>query len=131
MISVPIAVKNPSPREGFPSRVLVIDDEPLIRWSLSVGLTAAGFDTTTVASPSDARRAAGARPQPDVILLDIHQADSSRLLDDLRAAAPCARVLVLGTCCNGDRERWQGFEVIAKPFDLAHVIAKVQQAVAS
>ena len=129
MLSLPIAVETSGPLRGISSRVLVVDDEPLIRWALSVGLTAAGFDTIAAASAAEARRLAYAWPQPDVVLLDLHQDNCLTLLSDLRSALPRGHFLVLGTCCDGDRNpRWQGLEVIAKPFDLADVIVRVKQA---
>jgi len=129
VIPAPQPAKTPVAREGIPRRVLVIDDEPLIRWALSVGLAGAGFDTVTASGGADARAAAAAWPRPDVILLDVHQADCSQLLADLRRAAPGCRVLMLGTCCDPAAEaRWQGIEIIAKPFDLPDVIERVQRA---
>jgi DNA-binding response OmpR family regulator len=115
----------------IPSRVLVIDDEPLIRWALSVGLKAAGFDAVAAANAAEARRIARGWPPPSVILLDLHQDDCTSLLGEMRAAAPTCHVLVLGTCCDGARNpRWQGLEIIPKPFDLADVINRVRQALA-
>ena len=126
MIAVARPVKNLIPSEGIRSRVLVVDDEPLIRWALSVGLTAAGYEAVAAANATEARAAASAWPRPDVLLLDLHQSDCSQLLADLQAIAPLCRVLVLGTCCDGRQERrWRGLEVIAKPFDLQDVVARV------
>lgn len=126
MIAVVAPVKNLIPAEGIRRRVLVVDDEPLIRWALSVGLTAAGYDAVAAANATEARAAARAWPQPDVLLLDLHQSDCSELLADLQAMAPLCRVLVLGTCCDGRYERrWRGLEVIPKPFDLQDVVERV------
>jgi DNA-binding response OmpR family regulator len=128
MIAAVTPVKNPNPAEGVRRRVLVIDDEPLIRWALSVGLSAAGFEAVAAANAAEALAAAGSCPPPDVLLLDLHQRDCSQLLASLRALAPLCRVLVLGTCCNGSSERWEGLEVIAKPFDLRNVVDRVGEA---
>jgi DNA-binding response OmpR family regulator len=117
---------------GISSRVLVVDDEPLIRWALSVGLSAAGFDAVAAANANEARRLVHTWPHPDVVLLDLHQEDCASLLRELRTTLPSCRVLVLGTCCDGDRHpRWEGLDVIAKPFDLADVIDRVRRAIAS
>ncbi len=126
MIAAATPLENSVGRERIRRRVLVIDDEPLIRWALSMGLTAAGYDTVAAANAAEARQAACTWPQPDVVLLDLHQSDCSVLLHDLWTLAPDCRVLVLGTCCDRDRgRRWQGLEVIPKPFDLADVVARV------
>jgi two-component system response regulator MprA len=125
MIAVAAPVKNPIPPEGVRRRVLVVDDEPLIRWALSVGLSAAGFEAVAAANAAEARAAARSWPPPDVLLLDLHQRDCSQLLADLRAIAPRCHVLVLGTCCHGGHERWEGLEVIPKPFDLRDIVNRV------
>lgn len=129
MLAVPY-VKNLARSEGFRSRVLVVDDEPLIRWALSVGLTAAGFDAVAAANDREARAAAAQWPPPDVVLLDLHRDDCSVLLTDLQRLAPRCHVLVLGTCCDGRPGQWQGREVIAKPFDLAYVVERVRAVMA-
>jgi DNA-binding response OmpR family regulator len=129
MFPVPTAVESSESLRGISKRVLVIDDEPLIRWALSVGLNAAGFNAVAAASATEARRIAQMSPAPDVVLLDLHQDDCSRLLSDLTAALPACHILVLGTCCDERRgPRWQGLEIIPKPFDLADVIERVQHA---
>ena len=129
MIAAAVPAKNLVPPEGIRRRVLVIDDEPLIRWALSVGLSSAGFDAVAAADAVEARAMAGAWPPPDVLLLDLHQDDCSRLLADLKALAPSCRVLVLGTCSiPSHRGQWQGCEVIPKPFDLRDVVERVEAA---
>lgn len=126
MIAAATPLKNLVGSEGIRTRVLVIDGEPLIRWALSVGLTAAGYDVVAAADAAEARAAAGAWPHPDVVLLDLHQTDCFRLLGDLKSLAPDCRILALGTCCDQEQNRrWQGLDVIAKPFDLADVVARV------
>lgn len=130
MIPVAHSAKNSVGHEGIPSRVLVIDDEPLIRWALSVGLAAAGYDSVAAADAAEARRLASMWPRPEVILLDLHQTDCSVLLLELRRLVPDSQILILGTCCDGNKNpRWQGLEVIPKPFDLADVIDRVRTAV--
>jgi DNA-binding response OmpR family regulator len=123
-------VKTLTPYEGFRSRVLVIDDEPLIRWALTAGLSAAGFDTDAAATAEEAAAMARRWPPPEVILMDLHRDDCSGTIVDLQRAAPHCQVLVLGTCCSGRREsRWRGFEVIPKPFDLEDVIERVRASI--
>lgn len=127
MIPAAYPVKNHPSHAGFPGRVLVVDDEPLIRWALSVGLAAAGYDTVAAASAAEARRIASMWPHPDVVLLDLHQKNCSELFADLRDTAPGCHIFVLGTCCDGGVDRlWQGLEVIPKPFDLADVVRRVE-----
>jgi DNA-binding response OmpR family regulator len=126
MIAAAASAKNLAPHEGIRRRVLVIDDEPLIRWALSVGLSAAGFDAVSAANAAEARAMAGAWPHPDVLLLDLHQADCTQLLSELKALAPSCHVLVLGTCATSSQRQWQGCDIIAKPFDLRDVVERVE-----
>jgi two-component system KDP operon response regulator KdpE len=51
-------------------RVLVVDDEPLIRRALTASLEAAGYDVTTAADGESALAAAALR-QPDAVVLDL------------------------------------------------------------
>lgn len=126
--------KVPTGRAEIPARVLIIDDEPLIRWSLSAGLRLDGFDAVTAASAEEARALAGQWPSPDVVLLDLrlYDTDVCALIEDLRRAAPGCRFLVL-TTSEKDAQRCgiQGVTVITKPFDLAEVVRLVHAAVAA
>ena len=81
-------------------RVLIADDEPLIRAGIKVILTSAE-DLDVVAEAANGREAVeGARAhRPDVVLLDIQMPvmDGLTALPELRRAAPETRVLVLTT----------------------------------
>jgi two-component system OmpR family response regulator len=126
--------KVPTVRAEIPARVLIIDDEPLIRWSLSAGLRLEGFDAVTAASAEEARSVAGQWPGPDVVLIDLrlHDTDVGALIEDLRRAAPGCRFLVLTTSGkDAQRSGMQGVTIITKPFDLAEVVSLVHAAVAA
>lgn len=112
-------------------RVLVVDDEPLVRWALAVGLAGAGFDTVAAATAAEARQLAAQWPRPDVVLLDLHLTDWSVLFVDLRAIAPGARLLALGTRGSVFDSLDASLEVIAKPFDLADVVERVRRVAGS
>ncbi|GAB3962042.1 response regulator [Streptomyces sparsus] len=81
-------------------RVLVVDDEPLIRAGIRAILTSAG-DIEVVAEGCDGREAVElARSHAvDVVLLDIQMPvlDGLSALPELRRAAPSARPLILTT----------------------------------
>ncbi|MCL6301787.1 response regulator transcription factor [Streptomyces kronopolitis] len=81
-------------------KVLVADDEPLIRAGLRMILTSAD-DIDVVAEAANGREATElARTQPvDVVLLDIQMPvmDGLTALAELRRTAPDARVLILTT----------------------------------
>ncbi len=86
-------------------RVLIADDEPLIRAGIRAILTSAG-DIQVVAEAADGRQAVelARRHQPEVVLLDVQmpRADGLTALGELRQAVPTARALVLTTF--GQRE---------------------------
>ena len=126
--------KCPTGRAKSPARVLIIDDEPLVLWSLSTGLRLAGYDTLTASSSAVALTLARQPPHPDVVLLDsqLYDGDPARLLDELRLAAPRCRFVMLTTSGHETPTHgWDDIAVITKPFDLAEVVRLIGVAVAS
>ncbi len=108
-------------------RVLVIDDEPLVRWSLVAGLRHAGFDAVPAGTPEDAVTVAQQAPPPLVVLLDVSLwgADPRELLANLRRIVPGCRVLLLAV--DGQEvPDMEDVEVIRKPFDLPAVVDRVK-----
>ena len=113
-------------------RVLVVDDEGLIRWALRRALARLGCD---VQEAQDAGSAVRAAAQPDaefdVVLLDLKLPDSAdlSLLARLRGLLPAAR-LILMTAFGTEETRSEAitlgaFRVIRKPFDVKAVAAMV------
>ncbi len=129
MMSVACGGKVPMPRAKLPTRVLIVDNELLVRWSLSAGLSLAGFETLTATGADEALELARQRPPPDVVLLDagLYDGDAAALLEDLRLAAPGCRVVAL-TTAGHETPAWKDITVITKPFDLADVVRRVEAA---
>ncbi len=106
-------------------RVLVIDDEPLIRWSIVEALRAKGHLVREAFDAASARHTLVADDAPlDVVLLDLRLPDSCdlSLLEDIRRLKPHSAVVIM-TAHGGreiiDRARELGaFAVIDKPFDV-------------
>jgi CheY-like chemotaxis protein len=67
-------------------RVLVVDDEPLIRWSLSEALNDLGYDVEEAGDGRSAVDRMSTSPAFDVVLLDFRLPDSNdlRLFSTLR-----------------------------------------------
>lgn len=118
-------------------RVLVVDDELLIRWSLSEGLSKAGFE---VVEAEDARGAL-ARFEPDAlpidaVILDLRLPDSADLgvLRRIRELAPEVPVIMMtayGTAETTEDALGLGaWHVVSKPFDVHRVVKLVEDAVA-
>ncbi len=77
--------------------VLVVDDEPLLRWSISETLGAAGHQITEAEDAASALRALADAPGPDLVLLDFRLPDSNDLglLATIRTMAPAATVIMM------------------------------------
>lgn len=111
----------------FLGRVLIVDDEALVCWSLATGLRQAGFVAETAATAAEAIRAAGSRPHPDAIVLDsrLHDCDASMLIRELRAVAPTCRFLVMTTDRHDVPAGGYDGLIVRKPFDLPDVVRQV------
>jgi DNA-binding NtrC family response regulator len=116
-------------------RVLVVDDEPLIRWSLVQTLIDRGHEVAESADGLATRTAVGdAAKQFDVVLLDYRLPDSNdlSLLGSIRTLAPQTQVILM--TAFGAPEVVRGaldlgaYRVIAKPFDMSAVADLVAQA---
>ena len=118
-----------------PLFVLVIDDEPLIRWSLVETLSHAGHTVTEAGDRASALKALqeSSRP-PDVVLLDYRLPDSNDLglLTAIRHKAPHAQVIMM--TAFGTPEMTKGalelgaYHIVNKPFEVQEVAALVVQA---
>jgi DNA-binding NtrC family response regulator len=125
----------PSPLKNFPPTVLVVDDEALIRWSLTEALGEQGYAVTEA---GDARMAMAAVIEAlvpfDVVLLDFRLPDSAdlRLLEKVRRLTPTSRVIMI--TAHNSPEIAQGaialgaYRVISKPFEVDSLAALVKQA---
>ena len=105
-------------------RVLVVDDEPLIRWCVSETLSQAGHSVSEAADGATALALLARGPAPDVVLLDVRLPDSHdlRLLADVRRLAPSAAVVMMtafGEEDIADAAASLGARaVVAKPVDM-------------
>jgi DNA-binding NtrC family response regulator len=115
--------------------ILVVDDEPLIRWAVREGLESAGYVVLEAGSAGEAlARLAGVNGRVDVALLDVRLPDSDDLglLEQVRRRAPGCRVIVMtahGTPELLDEAMTAGaFDTISKPFDLGRIVGLVRAA---
>jgi two-component system, NtrC family, response regulator AtoC len=115
------------------ARVLVVDDEPLIRWSLTQSLGACGFDVVESGDGIGACSAIGdASTGFDVVLLDLRLPDTDdlSLLAAIRKLLPKAQVILMTAFGTpeivADALRLGVFRVVGKPFeidDMANLVA--------
>jgi DNA-binding NtrC family response regulator len=115
--------------------VLVVDDEPLIRWSLSEGLTEMGYVVKQAATGAEARTVlAATQDDPLVVVLDLRLPDVSdlSLLRDIRTRRPDVPVLMMtahGTSDDARQATCLGvFKFLTKPFDVRALVDLVGEA---
>ena len=122
--------------EKFPAlRVLVVDDEPLIRWSLTETLVDYGCDVVEAGDgPSAIKAASGGAGTFDIVLLDLRLPDSNglELLCALRRLAPRAQVILM-TAFGAPRIMQAAldlgvFRVVSKPFEISELVALIREA---
>jgi DNA-binding NtrC family response regulator len=110
--------------EKHPRRVLVVDDEPLIRWSVCESLSELDYDIEQASDAASALRTITTAALPfDVVVLDLRlpDMDDLSLLATLRQLIPRARLVLMtafGTPELFSEARALGAGVINKPFEL-------------
>jgi CheY-like chemotaxis protein len=114
-----------------PRRVLVVDDEPLIRWSVSETLAGLGLDVEQASDAATALRIITTSRGFDVIVLDLRLPDMKdlSLLATVRQLLPDATT-VLMTAFGSDEvvERAVALgacAVLNKPFELGTLVDAV------
>ncbi|HUR33103.1 MAG TPA: response regulator [Vicinamibacterales bacterium] len=115
----------PNARKKSATRVLVVDDEPLVRWSISETLRAHGRD---IIEASDARGAllvlSEPAAAPDAVMLDLKLPDSSdlSLLAAVRRMLPGVPVILMTAFGSpevlDEARRLGAFTVLDKPFEM-------------
>lgn len=115
-------------------RVLVVDDEWLIRWSLAETLVHAGYTVSEASDAKEVLHRLKTDPIPDVILLDFRLPDSNdlTLLENIRRIAPSSSVIMMtafGTpAVEAGALKLGAFRVIGKPVEMRDVQPLVEQA---
>ncbi len=110
--------------EKFPVHVLVVDDEPLIRWSVAASLGDQGFDVEEAGDAASALRIVTNAALPfDVVILDLRLPDMHdlSLLRTLRQVLPHAQLILMtafGTADIFDQAQAIGVGILLKPFEL-------------
>lgn len=124
-------------RRIFPSaRVLIVDDEALIRWAASERLSSDGYEVCEAAdgvSALDYFREGAAHI--DLVVLDVKLPDANGidLLKQIKRLCPTCRVVLMTAFGIPDtlqdaREKG-AYALLPKPFDLDHMVQTVAQAV--
>lgn len=114
-------------------KILVVDDEQLIRWSLEQNLTKQGYEVVTAASGEDALRMVQ-QESPDLMLLDIQLPgiNGIEVLEKVKAMEE--DVIVIMVTALGVLEtavkamRLGAFDYINKPFNLDELAIVIKKA---
>jgi DNA-binding NtrC family response regulator len=115
-------------------RVLIVDDESLIRWSAAETLSLAGHEVDEAGDAQTALTRLSEGPAPDVVLLDFRLPDSNdlSLLAAIRRDFPATAVVMM--TAFGSAEVVAGalklgaYRVVSKPLDMHELTALVEQA---
>lgn len=118
------------------ARILIIDDEPAIGWSLGQALTGEGHEVQVVATAEEGLELAR-QSKFELALTDVRlpRMDGLILLRELQAVAPTTPVIVMTAFGNLEiavqAVQTGAFEYLTKPFDLDAVLAVVARALES
>src|SRR5512137_3063607 len=121
---------------GGAARILVVDDEKLIRWSVSERLTRDGYAVTTAESGEQALEALTAEP-PDLVLLDVQLPgiDGVETLRRALAILPDATVIMMSAHSTVDvaveAMKHGALDFLVKPFPFQSLDAAVQRALST
>jgi two-component system KDP operon response regulator KdpE len=124
--------------QSAPLRVLVVDDEPLICWSLAETLGDRGDIVTEARSGAAALRALSEAKEPiDVMLLDYKLPDvhNLSLLSTVRRLSPASHVILMSAYATPEIAKnalaLGACRVVNKPIDMHDVPALVHDAARS
>jgi DNA-binding NtrC family response regulator len=109
-------------------RVLIVEDEALLRWSVAEALRAAGHTVLEASDRAGALQAlASSDGTLDAVVLDLRLPDSSdlSLLADIRRQTPATAVVMMtahGTRDDAANAKALGaYEMLEKPFDIQRI----------
>jgi two-component system KDP operon response regulator KdpE len=112
------------------TRVLLVEDERALLRSLSMVLTARGYEVHAAASGGDGLTAAAAHP-PDVVVLDLGLPDLSGfdVIRRLRATSAVPVVVLSARAGSGDKITALDLgadDYVVKPFDVGELLARLR-----
>ncbi|HEX7283542.1 MAG TPA: response regulator [Vicinamibacterales bacterium] len=132
-LAMPAPGKMPPQVEKFPLHALVVDDEPLIRWSVAESLAALGIDVEYAADAASALKMVTTAALPfHLVVMDLRLPDMHdlSLLSTLRQLLPHANLILMTAYGKPeiiDQARALGATVLNKPFELSELNGIVMQ----
>jgi len=118
---------------SFPSKILIVDDEPRIRDSLKLLLNQQGYDVSAVSSGQEAKDMLSAY-QFDLALLDMVMPDMNghQLMEYIYETTPDTMVVIITGHASLDSAigalRGGAYDYLRKPFEFEELLKTVQNA---
>ena len=116
------------------TKVLVVDDEAMIRWSIEQTLRTAGYDVAVAATAAEGM-ALFHQLHPEVVLLDLRlpDANGATILKAIKGESDLDSAVIVMTafeqdCSEEEAKRLGAFEYLKKPFDFDDLNALVAKA---
>jgi len=109
------------------TRVLIVDDDPLLREALSTALVAAGFEVAT-AHDGETALSQAAKFRPNIVLLDVlmPEQDGYLVCAKLKLSPAAPKVAIITGLPPGECDRYADFvhadAVLHKPAGLATIV---------
>lgn len=119
--------------QRFNKRVVLVDDNEVIRMALRAILRQAGFNVVAEGRDGDAACELVERLQPDLVCLDVVMPKRNGLeaLADLRERFPQVKVLMVTGQTDresvGEMVRMGAAGIVVKPFNAARVVEMVER----
>jgi signal transduction histidine kinase len=118
-----------APRAPRPTRVLLVDDEDMVRQTVTMQLEDLGYQVTGATSAAAALRLIDEGLAPDVLVTDHIMPDKTgaQLARELHQRLPSLPVLIITGYANLTPAQMHGFEILAKPFRRSELAARLVQ----
>lgn len=116
-------------------KILLIEDEPILREIFTEGLIREGYQVDAAQDGAEARHYFYYATRPDLLIVDIKLPDESgvRLLDEFRKILPDIMVIVITAydLFQSEYEIWSAniSAYMVKPFNLEDLISQVKNVV--
>jgi DNA-binding NtrC family response regulator len=115
--------------------VLIVDDEPLIRWSVRTHLERAGFDVVDVETGQEALECFGEKTRLALVDFRLPDTDGLHLLGEMKRRRPRCPVILVTAYGTPELTREAldsgAYRVVDKPFDLESLTAIIEAALGS
>jgi len=110
-------------------RVLLVEDEAMIAMLLAEVIVQMGYIVCAVAATEDDAIAAGARCQPDLMIVDevLRKGSGVSAVREILRSGPVPHIFVSGASLN-DQTLSPSAVVISKPFSISELVQAIQRA---